>query len=165
MEATVQRLDVAHELSFAQPAFALVRNTSDIIEIFYKTIAPRYPIAVEHIAVSATNTLSELLIRIGLFGNRAALELRAERMSLNFPQIVGEDSLRIVKDTVALAYDALHTAIPDVRSANASFAIHAWLALDRGAEAAQEVLRDHANPRALIDPKQLVARFNQFERI
>jgi len=158
MEATVQRLDVSHELFFAQPAFALARNTPDIIQIFYKTIAPRYPIAVEHIAVSAANVLSELLIRIGLFGNAAALELRAEKMTLKFPQVVGEKSLKVVKDTVALAYDALHAAVPDVRTADASFAIHAWLALDRAIAGAQELLRDHANPRSPIEPKQLGAQ-------
>jgi hypothetical protein len=154
MEATVQRLDVLHELFFAQPAFALARNTPDIIQTFYETIAPRYRIAAEHITVSATNTLSELLIRIGLFANAAALELRAEKMILKFSQVV----LRIVKDTVALAHDALYRAVPGVRSANASFAINTWLALDGASEAAQKLLRDHASPRSPIDPKQLGAQ-------
>jgi hypothetical protein len=158
MEAAVQRLDISHELSFAQPAFALARNTPDIIQTFYETIAPRYPIAVEHIAVSAANTLSELLVRIGLFGNAAALELRAEKMILRFSQVVGQQSLAIVKDTVILAYDALHKALPGVRSANASFVRNAWLALDGASGAAQGLLRDHANPRSPIDPKQLGAQ-------
>jgi hypothetical protein len=158
MEAAVQRLDISHELSFAQPAFALARNTPDIIQTFYETIAPRYPIAVEHIAVSAANILSELLVRIGLFGNAAALELRAEKMILRFSQVVGQQSLAIVKDTVILAHDALHRAVPGVRSANASFVVNAWLALDGASEAAQELLRNHANPRSPIDPKQLGAQ-------
>jgi hypothetical protein len=38
MEAAVQRLDISHELSFAQPAFALARNTPDIIQTFYETM-------------------------------------------------------------------------------------------------------------------------------
>jgi hypothetical protein len=158
MEATVQRLDISHELSFAQPAFALARNTSDIIQIFYETIAPRYPIAADHIAVSASNTLSQLVIRIGLFANAASLELRAERMILRFSQVVGDDNLATVKDTVILAHDALHKAVPGVRGANASFLVNAWLALDGATEAAQKLLRDHANPRSPIDPKQLGAQ-------
>jgi hypothetical protein len=158
MEATVQRLDISHELSFAQPAFPLAGNTSDIIQIFYETIAPRYPIAAEHIAVSASSTLSQLLIRIGLFANAAALELRAERMILRFSQVVGHESLAIVKDTVILAHDALRKAVPGVRGANASFLVNAWLVLDGGSGAAQELLRDHANPRSPIDPKLLGAQ-------
>jgi hypothetical protein len=158
MEATVERLDVLHELSFGQPAFALARDTSDIVRIFYETIAPRYPINVEHIAVSASNTLSDLLIRIGLFANTAALELRAQRMSLRFSQVVGQQSLAIVKDTVVLAYDALHKAVPNVRSANTSFLVHAWLALDGASGGAQELLRDHATPRSPIDPNRLGAQ-------
>jgi hypothetical protein len=157
MESTVQRLDVSHELSFERPAFALARDTSEIIRVFYETIAPRYPITTEHIVVSASNTLSDLLIRISLFANAAALELRAERMTLRFSQVVGQQSLAIVKDTVILAHDALHKAVPNVRSANASFLIHAWLALDGASGAAQELLRDHATPRSPIDPKQLGA--------
>jgi hypothetical protein len=158
MEATVQRLDVSHELSFRQPAFSLARDTSDIIRVFYETIAPRYQIKAEHIAVSASNILSDLLIRIGLFANAAALELRAERMILRFSQVVGQESLAIVKDTVILAHDALHKAVPGVRSANASFQINAWLVLDGASGAAQELLRDHATPRTPIDPKRLGAQ-------
>src|SRR5262249_53490218 len=95
---------------------------------------------------------------IGLFGNAAALELRTERMILRFSQVVGQEALMIVKDTVILAHDALHKALRGVRSANASFVVNAWLALDGASGAAQELLRDHANPRFPIDPKQLGAQ-------
>jgi hypothetical protein len=158
MEATVQQLDVSHELSFGQPAFALARDTSEIIRVFYETIAPRYQIKAEHIAVSASTTLSDLLIRISLFANAAALELRADRMMLSFSRVVGQESLAIVKDMVILAHDALHKALPSVRSANSSFLINAWLVLDGTSGAAQGLLRDHATPRAPIDPKRLGAQ-------
>jgi len=155
MEATVQRLDVLHELSFAQPAFALARNASETMQTFYETIAPRYPISAEHMVVNAANVLSELFIRIGLFANFAALELRVDKMTLRFPQVGNAEDVKIVKDAVILAYDALRKAVPDVRFAQASSSLSAWLALDGGPEAAQKLLHEHAMPRSPIDPKQL----------
>jgi hypothetical protein len=50
-----------------------------------------------------------------------------------------------VKDAVILAYDALRKAVPDVRFAQASSSLSAWLALDGGPEAAQKLLHEHAN--------------------
>jgi hypothetical protein len=155
MEATIHRLDVLHELSFVQPAFVLARNASEIVQIFHETIAPRYPIPPEHMAVNAASILSDLFIRIGLFGNLAALELRVDKMTLRFPQSHGPESIKIVKDTVLLAYDALRKAVPDVRFARALFSLGAWLVLDGGTEAAQKLLREHAMPSSLIDPIQL----------
>jgi hypothetical protein len=155
MEATIHRLDVLHELSFAQPVFALAANASETMQNFYTTLAPRYPINTEHMGVNAANILSEWFVRIGLFGNVAALELRIDKMTLRFPQVIGSEAVKIVKDTVVLAYDALRKAVPEVRFAQASFSLSGWLTLDGGIEAAHEVLVNRAKPHSLIDPRQL----------
>jgi hypothetical protein len=125
---------------------------------FYTTLAPRYPFPTEHMAVNAASILSEWFIRIGLFGNLASLELRIDKMIFRFPQSGGSETLKIVKDTVVLAYDALRKAVPEVRFAQASFSLSAWLTLDGGTEAAQELLVKRAIPHSPIDPQQLGAQ-------
>jgi hypothetical protein len=154
MKATVQRLDVLHELSF-QPAFVLARNASETLQNFYTIIAPRYAIPVEHVAVNAANILSEWFIRIGLFENLAALELRINKMTLRFPQSQAAEGVKAVKDVTMLAHDALRKAVPDVRSAQTAFSLSSWMALEGGTDAAQAFLRKRAMPQSCIDPKQL----------
>lgn len=145
MQCTVVRFDIVQELAFARPVFGFVERASQVLKIFYETIAPRFPIATEHVAVVPSNVLSEVQIRIGLFNNLAQLELRSERMTLRFPN-VGLADVAFVKDASVLAYDALMKALPELVCAISKFNIFFWLKIEGGAEGVKLLFKNRATP-------------------
>ena len=99
MPDTVQRLDIVHEATFGQPAFALLREFPSVIKAFYEVLSTRFPLNAEHISITPTSTVSELLIRIGLFNNVASVELKLNhiqhRLAMNefFTRMDSDDQL------------------------------------------------------------------------
>jgi hypothetical protein len=145
MQCTIVRTDLVHELAFARPTFGFADRPAQVLKTFYETIAPRFPISTEHLAVFPSSVLSEVQIRIGLFNNLATLELRSEKMILRFPNISQPD-MPLVKDAILLAYDALMKAQPDAPRGTSKFAAYFWLKVDGGAEGLKELFQDRATP-------------------
>jgi len=145
MQCTVIRFDIVQELAFARPVFGFIEHASQVLKIFYETIAPRFPIATEHVAVAPSNVLSEVQIRIGLFNNLAQLELRSERMTLRFPNIVQAD-VALVKDASLLAYDALKKAQPELVCATSKFNLFFWLRVEGGVDGVKFLSKNRATP-------------------
>jgi hypothetical protein len=157
MKASVPRLEILHESLFAQPAFQLAQSAPTVLKIFYDQISPRYKVPDEHMSVGASNTLSDLVIRMGLFDNSATLEVRPRKMLLMFPNITKKEHVQIIKDVITLAYDARQKAMPDVATGNSRFLLHAWLAVEEGKDAAHRALAKSAAPTSTIDPRSLGA--------
>jgi hypothetical protein len=141
MKANVLRLDILYEFYFANPAFELARNAPDVLKVFYESISPRYQIPAEHMSVVASNVLSELVIRLGLFQNAAALEIRPQKIALIFSNIRDKEGVQVIKDVLALVDDARRKAIRDAMPANTRYTLHSWLKLDDGESAASNVLK------------------------
>jgi hypothetical protein len=145
MQFAVARFDLFHELAFVRPTFGFADRPSQVLKTFYETIAPRFPISTEHLAVFPSNVLSEVQIRIGLFNNLAPLELRVDKMTLRFPN-VSQGDIPLVKDATILAYDALMKTQPEVPRGTSRFIASFWLKIDGGAEAVQVLFQDRAAP-------------------
>jgi hypothetical protein len=157
MKATVKRLDILHEILFAKPAFELARSAPEVLRIFYESISPRYQIPAEHMSVVASNVLSDLVIRLGLFQNTATLEIRPQKMLLLFTNIRDKESVQVIKDVLALAYDARQKVIPDAVAGTSRFLLHAWLSVEGGEAAARNALKKSAVPASAICPQTLGA--------
>jgi hypothetical protein len=151
MPDTVQRLDIVHEASFAQPAFALLREFPPVMKAFYEVLSSRFSLNTEHISVTPTNVMAELLIRIGLFNNVASVELKPDKMSVRLPNIINPESVAIAKDAITLAHTALEKGLPGLSLSGTSFSVNAWIALEGGAEAADRLFESHARPTKSID--------------
>jgi hypothetical protein len=145
MQSTIIRFDVVHELAFVRPTFGFADRPSQVLKIFYETIAPRFPIATEHLTIIPSNVLSEVQIRIGLFNNLAPLELRSERMTLRFPN-VNQADMALINDATILAYDALMKAQPELARDTSRFNAYFWLKVEGGAEGVQLLFKNRATP-------------------
>ena len=151
MPDTIHQLDIIHEATFAEPAFGLPREFPPVIKVFYDTSRSRVQLNTEHTTVASTNTLSDFVIRIGMFNNVAAVELRVDKMLVRLPTINNQESIAIAKDTIAQSRIALANALPEVVLNSSNFVANAWIALEGGTTAAERLLSRCANPATPLD--------------
>lgn len=157
MKATAIRLDLLHELLLLKPVFSLARSTPDILKVFYETISPRFPIATENMSVTASNVLSDLHVRIGLFANTVSLELRPQKMTLLATNIRERASVSVLKDLLSLSHEGFEKAFEEKPAGNSRFLLHLWLAVEGGVEAARAAIGRSAVPHLTIKPSSIGA--------
>lgn len=153
MPDVIHRLDIVHEAVFSQPAFGLLREFPTALRVFHETLSKQFTVNPEHISITSTNILSDLLIRIGLFNNTVSVELKADRMIVRLPNLNNVESLEIAKDTLALCYQALNVSFPDITLRNTAFVLSIWMTMEGGAEAAERLLVRNASPTHPLDAK------------
>ena len=151
MSDKITRLDVLHEAAFSQPAFELVREAPSILKRFYEALGTRFRVDTAYTTVNSTNTLHDLIIRIGLFNNVAAVELTPDRMTINFPNITNRNDVVLVKETLSLAHDGLAAALPNTTLSTSKFTLNMWVAMEGGAAATEAILSKHAIPTKPLD--------------
>ncbi len=154
MPDIINRLDIVHEARFAKPAFELVRDFPQVLKGFYDALSSRHSLNSEHISVSSANVLSDLVIRIGMFNNVAAVELRADRMVVRLPTLNNVESVEIGKSVLTLSYEALEKTLPQITLRETSTIANIWLALEGGDQAAEQLLLRNAEPAAPPDPSK-----------
>ncbi len=152
MTDTIVRLDLVHEAHFGRPAFELLREAPAVIANFYDELSPNFTVNAEHITAAYTNVLSEVLVRIGLFNNVAAVEIRPQRMSVRLPNISNTESVAIATNAIRATHSALAKGPPKIDVVSTSFLAHCWVALEGGEDSARRLLARNSIPVAAIDP-------------
>ena len=151
MPDQIKRMDVLHEAAFSEPSFVLLREFPPVIKKFYEVLSTRFSVSPAYTTINSTNTVADLTIRIGLFNNSAAIELRPDRMAVSLPNITSRDELIVVKDTLSLAHNALKGALPETTLSTSKFTLNTWISLEGGAIAAEDILTRCASPSHPLD--------------
>jgi len=133
MPDQIKRMDVLHEAAFSEPSFVLLREFPPVIKKFYEVLSTRFSVSPAYTTINSTNTVADLTIRIGLFNNSAAIELRPDRMAVSLPNITSRDELIVVKDTLSLAHNALKGALPETTLSTSKLTLNTWISLEGGA--------------------------------
>ncbi len=162
MPDSVQRLDISHEALFSQPAFGLMREFPPVIKKFYEALNTRFSVNTAHTTINSTNTFGELSIRIGLFNNVAAIELRPDKMAVTLPNLNNAESIAIAKDTISLAHNALAGSLPEVKLNASNFTLNAWITMEGGAAAAERLLVKRSSPAEPIDTSKWGASASRY---
>jgi hypothetical protein len=144
MRSHLVRFDLNYEANLATPAFVLANNTGEAIRAIYEQISPRFPIQPEHISVNASNVLSEVWVRIGLFNNSAQLDLRANKWTFLAPAINSLDALSVIKDVLQLAEFGIQRSTGGMSKKECKVSFYIWLSVEGGKMAAQRLMDSQA---------------------
>lgn len=114
MKAKVERINLTYEVEFATPSFDLPIRNVNVLQAFYETLHPRFPIHAPDLHVSGGNLLSDVHVRLTLFNGSGTIDLSVERMSLAFHSVKTSGDMTICKDCIALSEEALQKSLPAV---------------------------------------------------
>ena len=84
MKATLGRMDLIYEANFSAPAFDLPLRGPAILKSIHESIGPRFVIASNEMHVFGGNSLSEVRVRVALFGRNAQIDVTADKRSTTF---------------------------------------------------------------------------------
>jgi hypothetical protein len=157
MADTAQRLDILYEAHFSSLAFDVLTDGRRVFEVFYSFLMPRFQVTADAITVSSSAVLSEVVLRIGLFGNRAAIEMRPDRMTIRLPNIGDAGSLDIARELIALCDKARTQSLPAQHVQRVVFVVQLWIQLEGGAARRDQILTSNSLPGSPIKPAQLGA--------
>jgi hypothetical protein len=152
MPDTLHRLDVIHEARFTRPAVELAGEVPKVLRNFFDLISPHHPLSSEQISVSSANVLSDFLVRFSMYNNGAAVELRADRMSVRLQNINNLESVDIAKSLLTLSHEALAKTLPNIQLRETTFTGNSWFVLEGGASAAEQLLERNATPGSPLNP-------------
>jgi len=143
---------VTHEARFTRPAVELAGEVPKALRVFFDAISPHHPLTAEQISVASANVLSDLLIRFSMYNNAAAIELRADRMSVRLQNINNPESVEIAKSLLTVAHEALSKVLPDIQLKEVKYTGNSWFVMEGGAPAAEQLLNRHATPNSPLNP-------------
>ena len=121
------RTRITYELDFGVPVYSIAENSVSILKAFYKALSPRFFLDASHQSLSSAAVLSDFVLRTSLFADNVVISLRLEKFTCELKNIVTEDDLKTVQDSVVLAEDALMKAVPELPIRSASIQVDSWL--------------------------------------
>lgn len=144
MTDTIELLEIEYKAEFQKPAFQLGRVGSDVIQIFYETLAPMYKIPLGEIRSPQMNSMEDLGFEITLFGGSGILSLNAKEFRLRFNGIRTQADLEIVERCSVLADGALLAAIDGVAFNVCQFTVASWISLKHGSDQVDAIFSNAA---------------------
>ena len=116
MKTTLEWMNLTYDVEFVSPAFDLPTNNTGLLKALHGSIDPRFQIKTRDMHVTGGNLLSDVHVRIDLFGGNGAIDVSADGMSLVFNNVRTAVELKSCQDCISLSEEALREALPTVRS-------------------------------------------------
>lgn len=151
MEAIVEWMDLEYEADFSIPLFDLpVRNT-EILRSFHEGISPWCPIRPADMQIFHGERLSEIRIRIALFGGNGVIDMTADSLSISFNNMQIENQAAICKECISLSEHALGRVFSDLAVDTVTLNPTLFLRLGGGSVSARSHLTQVAGSDISID--------------
>jgi len=151
VKTTLEWMELTYDAEFSVPPFDLPRRGTDLLQSLYQFIHPRFPIRTTDMHVFGGTTLSDVCVRVTLFGGNGTIDVNADRLSTRFIGLRQHQDLDICNQCIALAEKAFKSILPDVEIGLVS--IRPILALRLGDEStdAREHLKAVVKPAVHMD--------------
>ena len=107
MQAAVERVDLEYEADFSAPLFDLLARNTEVLRSFHEGIGPLYPIRSSDMQIFRGDRLSEIRVRISLFGGNGLIDVTADRLSISFEYMRIEEQAAICKECISLSEQVL----------------------------------------------------------
>lgn len=114
MEAVVEWMDLEYEADFSIPLFDLPARSTEILRSFHESISPSYPIRSADMQIFHGERLSEIRIRIALFGGNGLIDMTADSLSIKFSHMRIEDQAAICRECISLSEQAMGRVFTDL---------------------------------------------------
>ena len=160
MEAAIERMDVQYEVVFSEPLFDLPRRNVEVLESFYNNFKPEYFVSLSDMQVIGGTALSDVKLRMVMFGGFATLEVTIDKMRIEFRQLKSSSDLNTCKSCTLASERAIWGIYPELRINGTEFNFDVHIKLSDNQNAGQ-LLRDVVGYGNNID----LSQFGDVERL
>jgi hypothetical protein len=102
MDFRVNWAKVTFEHQFSQPFLMLATSSNQVLESFYRALAPRFRGSTSDFSVEPSRTIAGVVLQAHLFGGNAIINLSPDRLRGEFAP-VGPNDEELIKDLVQSA--------------------------------------------------------------
>ena len=141
MEAAIEHMDVQYEVAFSEPLFDLPRRNVEVLESFYNNLKPGYLASPSDMQVAGGTSLSDVKVRVTMFGGLATLEVTIDRMLVEFRRVKSLSDFNTCKLCTLASEKAIWGIYPELRINRTAFNFDVHIKLN-GNKSADQLLRD-----------------------
>ena len=146
MKGSLEWMDMAYEMEFSVPLFDLPVRNAELLGSLHRFIHPRFSLRMTDLHAFGGNALSDVSVRVTMFGGNGTIEVTAERLSVRFNILRNEQDIAICNECCALAGQALKRAFPEVVTTMITARSTRSLRLGDGSVVARDFLRQVVRP-------------------
>lgn len=114
MNTTLEWMELTYDADFSVPPFDLPRRDTDLLKSLHQFIHPRFPLRTTDMHAFGGTALSDVCVRVSMFGGNGTIDVTADRLSTRFIGLRQQQDLDICNQCIALAEQALRSTLPDV---------------------------------------------------
>ena len=114
MKTSLEWMEMTYEAEFSVPLFDLPGRNTELLKCLHRFIHPRFPLRTTDMHAFGGNALSDVCVRLTMFGGSGTIEVTADKLSIRFTGLRQEQDVNICNECIALAEQALRSALPDV---------------------------------------------------
>ncbi len=151
MKGDFEWMEMVYEAGFSAPLFDLPGRNTELMRSLYQLIHPRFQLRIADLHAFGGNALSDVCVRVTMFGGNGTIEVTAERLSIRFNALKSQHQTVICSECIALAEHALKEALPDAVIATAGIRSTLSLRLGDGSVAGRDFLRQAVTPGVRMD--------------
>ncbi len=151
MKGSLEWMEMTYEAEFSVPLFDLPGRTTELMRALHQFIHPRFPLRTTDLQVSGGNALSDVCVRVTMFGGNGTIEVTVEKLSMRFNGLRSEQDLAICNECFALVVQALKGAFPQVVIATVAVRSTLSLRLGDGSVDARDFLQQVVKPGIDMD--------------
>ena len=151
MKTTLEWMELTYDADFSVPPFDLPARATDLLKSLHQFIHPRFPIRTPDMHVFGGTALSDVCVRVTLFGGNGTIDVTADRLSTRFTGLRQHQELDICNQCIALAEQPLRTTLPDVAIGLVSIRPTLTLRLGDESADAREYMRGVVKPAVHMD--------------
>ena len=155
MKTSLEWMELAYEADFSVPLFDLPGRNTEVLRYFHRFIHPRFPLRTPDMQVMGGNALSDVCVRLTMFGGSGTIEVTADKLSMRFTDIRREQDVNICSECVALVEQALKSALPDLEMGIITIRPTLSLRLADGSIDARDYLKRVVKPGVELDLREL----------
>ena len=151
MKTTLEWMEMTYEADFSVPLLDLPQRNTDLLKSLYQFIHPRFPLRTTDMHAFGGNALSDVSVRVTMFGGSGTIDVTADRLSIRFTGLRQEQDVDICNECIALAEQALRNTLPEVVIGFVTIRPTLTLRLGDGSTDAREYLRRVVKPGVDLD--------------
>ncbi len=146
MKGSLEWMELAYEAEFSSPLFDLPGRNTELLKSLHQSIHPRFLLRTRDLHVFGGTSLSDVCVRVTMFGGNGTIEVTAEKLSVSFNGLRGEQDTAICNECLILVEQALKKALPEAEITTFTARSTLSLRLGDGSVVARDFLRQVVRP-------------------
>ena len=140
VQAAASHMDLSYDIHFSELLFELPRRGLELMEVIYSNLKSRFPISPADMQIFGGNSLSDVRVRVLLFGGNVSIETTTNQCSMVVMGIRSSDVLEEHYLGISLVENSLSKSFPNVQIDAVSIRLTIFLQLSAESETASSLI-------------------------